>query len=578
MFGIVISYYSLFESTFTYSISWDDTKHVMLNPHLQEIDFQTFLHFWKEPYFGMYIPVAYDFWGLLLWFTRDFLAFDFDSIVVSFRIANWILHGLNSFLLFIILKNLVHERIYAWIGVSLFLFHPLNSELVLWISEFRGLLAMFFVLSAAICFVKDHQLEFKYPVLFYFAPVFLILGAYSKPNVVVFLLATMVYTWMFRRNLINIVYSSLSLILGVVPGLMVMGVQTTNDPVLGYGLTERLIVSGSALAFYVQKIFIPTSLSHVYQNNISSVASMSPWYILIWIVLTLSLSCWLKYRTKWWIFVGVGFLSIAPNLGLISFSYQEFSLVANRYAYPLVVVLAIFVGLFLNDKTTKYSKPYIIVLFVVYLGVYASEISEYQKRWVNESTLWTHELMEKPERLDIRLAWTRAYYDPLVSSYISYRKNQENKEFKQLYHQANTYAAPYIDNEMDQESHGILTQMKPWVVSGDFHQVNSFLNSHLVAHKIYHKSVVRLAVLSHLNVKDMVRFYKNYGRYLRDYGTPSNIVLKEIYQLLINLNHFGDAASVIYRGLIKYPNDEYWVAELKVNRAKLPLHMRLPHD
>lgn len=576
--GVVVLYYSLFEDSFHYSISWDDTKHLMNNPIFQNINYQTFTHFWTEPYFGMFIPVAYDLWGLLLWLMRDLLEFDFDTIVMGFRIVNWLLHGLNFFLLYAILRNLSNKKTYSLLASSLFLFHPLNSELVLWISEFRGLLAMFFVLCAAYCFVKDYQFHFQHSWLFYLAPICLILGSYSKPNVVVFLLGTFIYSLMYRRTILPITYSLITLLLGIVPGVMVVGVQTGNSPVEAYGLVERFIVSGFSLVFYVQKLFFPFSLSHVYPENLSTITSLNSAYFLVSVLLLLGLVVWLKFRVQWLLLVFAGVITIAPNLGFIPFSYQEYSLVANRYAYPLVAVIVVLIYLIQKPKLSFNFKILIAIIFGSLITSYSLEIQNYKSRWGNESMLWTQELIEQPTNQKIRVAWTKAFYDPLVSSFISLNKSPGKKEFKQLYYEASSHIAPYSDNLMDRESHAILNKIKPWIHLGDFDQVSSYFDTTLVAHKTYHKSVIRLAALSYLHSREWVQFQKYYSRYLRGYGTPSNMVLKEIYQLLLHSNKMSDASAIIYRGLLKSSDNGYWINELRLNKNIIPLHMRLKDD
>src|SRR5438105_3456100 len=46
-------------------VNWDDGPNVYANPYLSPVTLPRLLHFWKEPYAGLYAPLSYSAWCLL---------------------------------------------------------------------------------------------------------------------------------------------------------------------------------------------------------------------------------------------------------------------------------------------------------------------------------------------------------------------------------------------------------------------------------------------------------------------------------------------------------------------------------
>ena len=143
-------------------LTWDDDLHITKNPYLNPLSWSGVLHFWREPYENLYIPVSYSFWAFEAWISQHLSGriTPFDPAV--FHVGNLLLHLACCWLVFRLLLRLIGHTLAAWAGALLFSLHPLQVESVAWIGESRGLLAALFSLldARSVCAVcRSRQLE-----------------------------------------------------------------------------------------------------------------------------------------------------------------------------------------------------------------------------------------------------------------------------------------------------------------------------------------------------------------------------------------------------------------------------------
>ena len=140
---------SLYWGTRGYEFVWDDqplnlagNQELMRNHHG---------FFWTRPYRGLYVPVAYSTW---IWLKQVAEPADGSAVLQPhvFRTANILLHGVNTVLVLALLYSLVGSLWAALAGAVLFAIHPLQVEAVVWITEYRGLLASCFSLGSLVCY------------------------------------------------------------------------------------------------------------------------------------------------------------------------------------------------------------------------------------------------------------------------------------------------------------------------------------------------------------------------------------------------------------------------------------------
>ncbi len=381
----------IFWQTTGFELVWDDTAvHLTENPYLNPPSLKHLLHFWTNPYQQLYIPVAYNLWGGLKIIG--------SNTPFAYHLANILLHLLNGILVFVLLRQFAENRWAAMAGAMVFVVHPVQVESVAWVSEFRGLLAAFFSFSALYVYIKgchekySHGKEesLKSVVRYFFISwILFVFGLLSKPSAVVMpLFAVMIeYYWYRPANLKRMAaVMGLFFIPVALVTVLTSTIQVTSE---SNPVWAKPLIFGDTISFYLYKLFIPFSLAASYARTPAFVLAHK-WVYLIWTVPAgLGVLCW-RVRKKAPLFVLSVLLFIAgflPVSGLMDFSFQAWSTVADRYLYLSMFGAALAVSTaagFINQKWQWGIILGIIVLFAGWSALVQTPV------WNTRFSLWNH--------------------------------------------------------------------------------------------------------------------------------------------------------------------------------------------
>jgi hypothetical protein len=312
------------------SLGWDDPSNIFNNPLYK---FHVWWWVWKEPYFGLYVPVTSTIWYALLKIG--------DGSAWPFRILNIVLHLSNTVLVFRLLDIFrerlgITQRWFLLLGVALFALHPLQVESVAWISAGRDLLAAFFALLAAIFYFKNKN--------YWLTTAFFILALLSKPNVVVLPVALLILDWAFferdwRRSSLRLLpWLGLSVI---VTAMTQIGQGPHFQNLANWW--QRPILMFDSFAFYFLKTFWPDPLAVNYAHTPEVLFARSHWWLpaLIAFLVMSAIALWIILKDRplsvlsWWA------VFLFPISGIVPFAYENIGGVADHYNYlPLVAVSA----------------------------------------------------------------------------------------------------------------------------------------------------------------------------------------------------------------------------------------------
>lgn len=392
----------IYGRTINYEFLWDDQRsHLSNNEMLMKGDLKKI---WSKPYDGLYIPLTYTTWN-----TIKKIALDKQTEKLSpkpFHILNVFTHSINCVLLFLILFLLFKNTTASFIGSLLFAFHPLQMESVAWISEFRGLFSCFFSFSALyILFRHVSQKpatalkEFLFSKAFLFASILFICALLAKPSAIILPLIVIVIAWCFYSlSLKTIAKTMIVWILIMVPIALITSGSQTNDLLQFVApLPSRIFIFCYSAWFYITKIFMPLKLVPSYGITPQLILEDSWLYIYSGIIIGASVLLFAKREQLKYFFTGYAVLiiSILPVSGLVSFYFQRFSNVADRYVYFGMLGVAIaFCYLWMATKKKKYVQ-YIMVLFLVSCIVLTIKQTPV---WKNEFALWDHSMKEYPNQ------------------------------------------------------------------------------------------------------------------------------------------------------------------------------------
>src|SRR5216684_6337774 len=131
---VIIVFGRLVYADFT---NYDDNAYVSHNPNVQAgLTFESIR--WAFSSFDCYN------WHPLTWLSLQLDRTLFGPKPAGFHLTNIVLHGMNSFLLFIVLWMMTDALWRSWLVAALFAVHPLHVESVAWVAERKDVLSGLF--------------------------------------------------------------------------------------------------------------------------------------------------------------------------------------------------------------------------------------------------------------------------------------------------------------------------------------------------------------------------------------------------------------------------------------------------
>lgn len=393
----------------------DDHEHILDNPNLRSCSLSGLQAFWTEAYFGLYVPVTYSAWWVFAGIARGLGTLNHSAWL--FHVLNLALHVVNASLVFLILQTLLRldrakppalsesqTRVVSLMSALFFALHPAQVETVAWISEFKGGLAGVFGLLGIWSYYRSPKKALT-------AACFIV-AMLSKPSAVVFpgvlLLVDRILLGKSMRDSARAPLFFGMLLLPFV--LITKHLQPDVNLEFVPSLTERLGVASDAFAFYCRILLFPFRLALDYGRSPRFVLVQVPgWQMALSILLAVAGLMVVGYSllrprqseqrdgSIWRSFVLCGWavfcLSLAPVLGLVPFSFQDTSTVADHYLHiPMFGASIAVLGLLIRTRATVRSLRIAEAILAVLAG-----LSFYQARlWRSTETLFGHTFAINP--------------------------------------------------------------------------------------------------------------------------------------------------------------------------------------
>lgn len=374
--------------------------HVFENPYFHPVTLAHLQQLWTQPYGDLYEPMGFMVWGGIALASGQpsqasgrFIESGFDPSL--FHIGSLGFHLLDVLLVFWLLRIIVTSRWGAMLGAAAFAVHPLQVESVAWISELRcglsacfGLLAIITILKAARSSQRRTQVAFASAATALFA-----LAVLSKPSLLILPLFIVIILWYVDVAQLKAMRFWLGgwVVLAILFGPFVSAAQGV-DPRLQPPLLDRPLVAADALLFYAEKLFLPVRLAIDYGRLPSlAINSQFAYLKLALIVALLVAVCRFGSRTMVCA-VGLFVIGLLPVLGFVSFQFQIWSTVGDRYVYfgMLGVAIAIAATVAHHPKLwVRAGAASVIVIWAVMAFVQTGT-------WRDSESLFQHELTVNP--------------------------------------------------------------------------------------------------------------------------------------------------------------------------------------
>jgi tetratricopeptide (TPR) repeat protein len=327
-FALVIVTFVVYQPTWHAGFIWDDDDHVTANPAMTAPNGLRMI--WSSLAVSRYYPltlttfwIEHHLWGLS---------------PTPYHLVNVTLHAINGVLLFLVLRRLRVSL--AWLAAAVWVLHPVNVESVAWITELKNIQSGFFFFAALLCFLRfeaEGQRRWYALALLCGACAFL-----SKASTVILPLALLLCVWWetgawrkrdFVRTAPFFVLAVLMSVLTIVEQRGHVARQGTSE--WSISVTQRAVIAGKSIGFYVGKIFWPADLAFVYRRweVANSLSSCLPSVA----VVAIGSALWAWRRRPWaraGLF-GFGFFlaALLPALGFFDVYYFRYSFVADHFQY-----------------------------------------------------------------------------------------------------------------------------------------------------------------------------------------------------------------------------------------------------
>lgn len=410
VFGPVVGYQFL---------SYDDPVVVYKNPYLHKPSFDSFSRFWRYPYEGLYTPITYTVVAVATWFPTLLPGTTASAVTTDPRIfhgLNLLLHLLSVVAVWRILCLLLRrtnrgaprqsekgaELPIEWAaccGALLFAIHPIQIEPVAWVSGLKDLLFGLLSLTAVHHYLLsvDAQPGSRSRGYYWIGTAMFILALLAKPTaVVVPVIVWVLAAWGWQRNWRDLISGLLPwFVIALAWGLLTRWVQPGAELDFKPAVWTRPLIAGDAIAFYLYKLIWPfghgpdygRTPEYVLQHGWVYVTGLLPWIIAAWI--------WLKRRNLPWLAAasGIFIVVLLPVLGLISFSFQRFSTVADRYAYLAMLGPALALAWSLLRPKKHVAAAGGVILLAICIVFSMLQVPH----WKNNETFFTHALKINPD-------------------------------------------------------------------------------------------------------------------------------------------------------------------------------------
>ena len=375
---------------------YDDDIHVSRNPHFRPNVGPNVGRFWRKPYEGLYVPVAYTVWGAAVALTSEPGPDGAEHDPRVFHALNLLAHLLSTLVVLALMRSLLSDDWAALAAALLFALHPLQVEPVAWVSGFKGLLAGLLALVAVRQYLIFARTEGKGPWLHYaLAAAAFVLAILSSPGAVVApLLAGVLALTLLRRPVRRTVLELLPWLVLAAP-IAVITKLSQPDVKIDFTapLWQRPLIAGDAIAFYLSKLSLPLWLGPDYGRTPQLVLEQPAiWITALTPAALAALLVW-KCRRRWALAAaGVFLAALLPVLGLVPFAFQNVSTVADRYVYVAMLGPALALGWFVKQHRGRRA----LVVCVLLLGTLGVLSAVQVHRWSDTVTLFEHALTVNP--------------------------------------------------------------------------------------------------------------------------------------------------------------------------------------
>ena len=392
LFGTTICVYG-FSLDHQFLTSWDDNKYVTQNPDVFGFSIEHLRAAFTKFYVGNYAPLH------VISYMCDYSLWALDP--AGYIGENILLHAANGLLFYLLVVKLTNDHRLAFFSGFVFLLHPVQVESVVWISQRKNLLAMFFFLVSFLSYVSYREKERGY-VPYCLAVLAFLLALLSKSVVVVLPFVLILYDLCFAPRQFKRQWDKIPFFLAAAcVALITLKSQASG---VGGGIVDYpdesaygiFLTMLTVFADYAAMLVWPTKLSIFYYLPIKTGVDASvAWSALLMISLSAGLVYLFRKNRKVFFWAALIPLGLLPVSQIVPLS----TLMNDRYLYfPLLgfAVLLPVGALHCTDRLVPQRKWAGAALF--FLLLLPLPMLSWQRTyvWHDSLSIWSDALDKSP--------------------------------------------------------------------------------------------------------------------------------------------------------------------------------------
>jgi len=385
LFLAILTFVVFFNSLNNEFTNWDDDEYVTQNIYITDLSLEGIKNI-----FSVYVSCHYHPFTLLS-LAIDYHVWDYNP--KGFILTNILFHILNCLLVMLLVNKLTHRLDIAFITALLFSIHPMRVESVVWISERKDVLYVFFLLTSLLAYLRYIKIKniANYTVVF----VLFTASLLTKTSAVVLPVLMFAFDYYSKRPLkLKLFLEKIPLFtLSIIFGLVAIDAQSSAEQNT-FPFFDKLFLGTYAIMFYLIKFFTP-----FYQSAIipfpEKTGLMLPlkYYsaIIIWPII-ICLPIFLKKHRKILIF-GLLFFLVPLLPILIEFPIGP-AYLAERYTYlphiGVAFIMASFYMHYTNKQKLKHNiKNKFFIALTLFTILMSFKTIQRNKVWQNNYTLFS---------------------------------------------------------------------------------------------------------------------------------------------------------------------------------------------
>jgi protein O-mannosyl-transferase len=346
----------------------------------------------------------------------------------GYHLVNWLLHGLSSGVLFLIIRKILllspltiqnnTHKVHWYINIAASLatlcwaLHPLRVEPVAWATDRTYCQAVFFLFLSTLCYINAIDSESdkrRYLFLIVSAFIFYTLSLFSYAIGITYFAIFFIFdVFLFKRIgknigwwksqaakkvlLEKIIFAIPAVFIGVISVVVRVksaGIWEPPVPLSEFGILDRLMQATYIIVYYIYRPFYPVHLAPVYSTLVSFDPLSLPFLLRAFGFFVFSIVIFI-FRKRWPIGLALllsYIILLIPVMGFFEHPHYH----VDRYSLVSSICLSIIIAFgLINFKKIKYFSIFFISVLLIVINVLGWLSFNQIKIWNNTESLFSH--------------------------------------------------------------------------------------------------------------------------------------------------------------------------------------------